>query len=101
MPKYLASKDATIQIPSRKDHIILLKKNNSHWRKLLPFGAGELPFIWMRTVCAGNKKNARRYIGHTCSSSAGVNIPPDKNMRRTPSLARKVSRILNDPDGRR
>lgn len=41
--KYLASKDTTIRTIAQ-DHIILLKKNNSHWGEIkLPSALGELP----------------------------------------------------------
>lgn len=40
--KYLASKDTAIRTIAQ-DHIILLKKNNSHWGEIAAFGAGELP----------------------------------------------------------
>lgn len=57
--KYLASKDTAIRTIAQ-DHIILLKKNNSHWGKLSCLRRWGIALIWMRTVCAGCKVDEYR-----------------------------------------
>lgn len=60
--KYLASKDTTIRTIAQ-DHIILLKKNNSHWGEIkLPSALGNCPYLDDGPSVPGTKNVRRKGI---------------------------------------
>lgn len=98
--KYLASKDATIRTIAQ-DHIILLKKNNSHWGEIkLPSALGNCPYLDEDRLCRVQKTLGAKALSHTCSSFPRAHHTYKNEVRNSLSLAcpEVTSRILNDPD---
>ncbi|EBC1395898.1 flagellin lysine-N-methylase [Salmonella enterica] len=98
--KYLASKDTTIRTIAQ-DHIILLKKNNSHWGEIkLPSALGNCPYLDEDRLCRVQKTLGAKALSHTCSSFPRAHHTYKNEVRNSLSLAcpEVTSRILNDPD---
>ncbi|WP_373441637.1 flagellin lysine-N-methylase [Salmonella enterica] len=98
--KYLASKDATIRTIAQ-EHIILLKKNNSHWGEIkLPSALGNCPYLDEERLCRVQKTLGAKALSHTCSSFPRAHHTYKNEVRNSLSLAcpEVTSRILNDPD---